>query len=166
MLIQKLQLLKIPDALEASLDYIGAERWICWYWDNQKETLIIEDKNSSYFGNGLAWLLFSSYIDANKTFNKGSTYDYFERLVSGQYPYKDTHKAEIKVTESFSSPSGDTAYLFDRQTRELYAGFPTEIQNLIKQSQVLVMWAELQSGICNDVNFEQKLTLLKPTEED
>lgn len=166
MLIQKLQLLKIPDTLEVSLDYIGAERWVCWYWDNQKETLIIEDKNSSYFGNGLAWLLFSSYVDANKTLNKSNLYNYFERLASGQYPYKEAYETETKVTENLSSFNTEKAYLFDRQTRELYSGSPSDVQTLIKQPKVLVMWAELQSGAWSDVKFDQELTLLKPIEEE
>lgn len=158
MLIQKLQLLKIPDSLEAALEYKGVERWICWYYDTFTGTLIIEDINLSYFGNQKAWLLLCSYIDTNKMLNKSSLYDYFESLASGQYPYEDAHDTETKVTESLSSSSTEKAYLFDRQTREVYSGSPTDIQALIKQPKTLVMWAELQGQTCNQTKFESEVS--------
>lgn len=165
MSIQKLQLLTIPDTLEAALDYLGAERWICWYWDNQEETLIIEDNNSFYFGNSKAWSLFSSsYVEANKSFNRGNAYDYFEKLVSDQYPYKNPYEVETEATASFNS-SNNEAYLFDRQTRELYLGSSSDIQMLIKQPKVLVMWAELQNKTCSTINFNEKLILSKSIEQ-
>ena len=110
MLIEKLQLLKIPDSLEAALEYKGAERWVCWYWDDEG-TLLIEDINSSYFGNSQAWLLFCSYVDNNPHLEfKGSAYEHFESLMSTQYPYKETDEAKTKVTESLSSSSTEKAY--------------------------------------------------------
>lgn len=165
MLIQKLQLLKIPDALETALEYVGAERWICWYLDNE-ETLLVEDIKSTCFGNSKAWLLFCSYIDNNMKVNQSSTYDYFESLVSTQYPYKEAQEADTKVTKTLSSTNDKEAYLFDRQTRELYSGCLLDIQTLIKQPKTLLMWAELQGKTCNDTNSEEELSLLKPTVED
>lgn len=165
MLIQKLELLKIPDALEIALEYEGAERWVCWYLENE-ETLLVEDIKSTYFGNSKAWLLFCSYMDNNVKVNKGSTYDYLESLVSNQHFYKEAHETETKIPKTLSLTSDKEAYLFDRQTRELYSGCLLDIQTLIKQPKTLVMWAELQGKICNDTNFEEKLSLLKPTLED
>lgn len=165
MLIQKLQLLKIPDALETALEYEGVERWVCWYWDDD-ETLLIEDINSSYFGNQKAWLLFCSYINANKKVDKGSTYDYFESLVSGQCPYHDAHEAETKVTKTLSSTNDKKAYLFDRQTRELYSGCLLDIQALIKQPKTLVMWAELQARSYDCINSDAEFSLLNLIDED
>lgn len=154
MLLQKLQSLKIPDTLEAALEYLGTERWVCWYWDDE-ETLLVEDINSSYFGNQKAWLLFCSYIDNNTKVNKGSDYNYFEGLITGKYSSREKHEAETKITETLSSPDEKAAYLFDRQARELYSGSPSDIQTLIKQPKTLVMWAELQGETCNESKFEE-----------
>lgn len=166
MLIQKLQSLKIPDSLETALEYLGAERWVCWYWDDE-ETLLLEDINSSYFGNSEAWLLFCSYMDNNPHVQfKGSAYEHFQSLMSEQYSDYDAHEAETKVTENLSLSLDKTAYLFDRQTRELYSGSATDIQTLIKQPKTLIMWAELQGQTCNGTNFSEDLSLLKPTLEE
>jgi hypothetical protein len=47
MLLEKLQLPKIPDSLEAALEYLGAERWVCWYWDDEGN-LLLEDMSLSH----------------------------------------------------------------------------------------------------------------------
>lgn len=159
MLIQKLQLLKIPDTLEAALEYVGTERWICWYCDTSIESLIIEDINSSYFGNRKAWLLFCSYMNNNPYVEfKGSAYEHFESLMSSQYPYKEAHEAETQVTGNLSLSNDETAYLFDRQARELYSGSATDIQTLIKQPNSLAMWAELQGESYNETKLEEELS--------
>ena len=164
MLIQKLQLPKIPDSLETALEYKGVERWVCWYWDDEG-TLLIEDINSSYFGNSQAWLLFCSYVDNNPHLEfKGSAYEHFESLMSTQYPYKEGDEAETQVTGNLSL--SNNAYLFDRQSRELYSGSATDIQTLIKQPKTLVMWAELQGQTSNNISFGEELSLLKLTIED
>lgn len=164
MLIEKLQLPKIPDSLEAALDYKGAERWVCWYWDTSMETLIIEDIKSSYFGNQTAWLLLCSFMDNKPHVEfKGSAYEHFESLMSTQYPYKEADEAETQVTENLSLSLDKTAYLFDRQARELYSGSASDIQALIKQPNSLVMWAELQGESCNESKFEEfELELSEP----
>jgi len=157
MLIQKLQSLKIPDSLETALEYLGGERWVCWYWD-EEETLLLEDINSSYFGNSQAWLLFCSYIDVNQKVGKGSSYDYFQSLVSGQYSDNEAHEPKTKVTENLSLSNEQEAYLFDRRTRELYSGSAMDIQILIKQPNSLAMWAELQGQTSHQTKFEQELS--------
>lgn len=163
MLISKVQLLKIPDSLETALEYKGAERWVCWYWDDEG-TLLIEDINSSYFGNSQAWLLFCSYADNSPHLKfKGSAYEHFESLMSTQYPYKEADEAETQVTENLSLSLDKTAYLFDRQARELYSGSAEDIQTLIKQPSSLAMWAELQGTTCNNTKFEKELSLSEPT---
>ncbi|MBW4639020.1 MAG: hypothetical protein KME05_12435 [Gloeocapsa sp. UFS-A4-WI-NPMV-4B04] len=167
MLIQKLQLLKIPDSLEAALEYVGTERWICWYCDTSMESLIIEDINSSYFGNQTAWLLLCSFMDNNPHVEfKGSAYAHFESLMSTQYPYDEVHETETKVTENLSLSNAQEAYLFDRKNRELYSGSPTDIQILIKQPNSLAMWAELQGQTLNQTKFESELSEPLPTTDD
>ncbi len=95
---------------------------------------------------------------------KGSAYAHFKSLMSTQYPYKELHEAETQVTENLNL--SNNAYLFDRQSRELYSGSATDIQTLIKQPKTLVMWAELQGKTCNGTNFNEDLSLLQPTIEE
>ena len=99
MLIQKLQLPKIPDSLEAALEYLGAERWVCWYWDDE-ETLLLEDINSYYFGNSKAWLLFCSHIDANKKIEQGELSRKwalkFHSINEGTEIYLDNFRSDLK----------------------------------------------------------------------
>lgn len=164
MLISKVELLKIPDSLEAALEYVGTERWVCWYCDTSMEALIIEDINSSYFGNQTAWLLLCSFMDNNSHLEfKGSASEHFKSLMSTQYPYKEADEAETQVTETLSLSLDKTAYLFDRQARELYSGSAEDIQTLIKQPNSLAMWAELQGTTCNNTKFEKELSLPEPT---
>lgn len=164
MLIEKLQLLKIPDSLEVALEYKGAERWVCWYWDTSMETLIIEDINSSYFGNQTAWLLLCSFMDNKPHVEfKGSASEHFESLMSTQYPYQEADEAETQVTENLRLSLDNTAYLFDRQARELYSGSAEDIQTLIKQPSSLAMWAELQGQTSNQTKFDEELSEPSPT---
>lgn len=86
--------------------------------------------------------------------------------MSTQYPYDEVHEAETNVTENLSLFNSKEAYLFDRRVRELYSGSASDIQGLIKQPKALVMWAELQGKTCNGTNFDEDLSLLKPTLEE
>ncbi len=145
-LVQRLEITAHPQ-LEKSLGYRGDNRWVAWRWEPEIDQLICSDGKIVSTGNNLAWLVFLQ------------------------------HDLVHPALEDYNLGKGDRhSLLLDRQSRNLYIGEGTEIQNLLEQPESLVLLTCLDRNTKGDSlrdsfasrkfgeTWQQKLT--KTTQSD
>ncbi|WAL59856.1 hypothetical protein [Thermocoleostomius sinensis] len=112
--------LTAPYSLDAALAYSGDSRWLGLYWESELNQLCHTDGQSVSTGNSRAWQIFYSHPDI---------------------------KPLLEVWQLGDEGQPAQNYLLlDRQTRRLYVGESTIVEDCLAQPQLLDLLAELETG--------------------